>query len=194
MGEKGANQIRRQVHYREPVDGFDQLFNSAARHSPLGRLDARSGCEAQFVFDEPIRHSPELNASQSDLIKYVRALPSWRPNLALVLWKTESTRLLLSDSFQAHQAERRYPQSYSLACWPHEETVSPQVVFSANWGPSSVRTAECEWVPNRRNPGLFGANSYYVRITSGVITPSRDKTAVAVQGIRRNAEVVSHGI
>jgi hypothetical protein len=27
MGEKGANQIRRQVHYREPVHGFAQLFS-----------------------------------------------------------------------------------------------------------------------------------------------------------------------
>jgi hypothetical protein len=27
MGEKGANQIRRQVHYREPVHRFAQLFS-----------------------------------------------------------------------------------------------------------------------------------------------------------------------
>ena len=36
---------------------------------------------------------------------------------------TEPARLLLSRSFQVYRAERRYPQSRSLACWPREGTL-----------------------------------------------------------------------
>ncbi len=39
---------------------------------------------------------------------------------------------------------------------------------------------------------FLGANGYYIRIASAVITPSRDETTVGLQGIRRNAEVISH--
>ena len=39
---------------------------------------------------------------------------------------TESARVLLSQSFQVHGAERRSLQSYSLARWPHERTASPK--------------------------------------------------------------------
>ena len=83
-----------------------------------------------------LRPQSLVQGEQTGMEGRSRTKPSYKlpgePYGLLIFWQTESARRLLSQPSQAHQAERRCPQSCSLACWPHEGDSFIRAVLAAN--------------------------------------------------------------